>query len=141
MSKEHRTESGLETRLTKENLRTVAQQECDELLEGTDKYWPDCWHVSRNIEDRLIKDGYVTPQQVTVFEYKLESGYVHYAVEVQNWKRNESYIIDASFRQFASEMDTPISLGPDEEISEVVIVSPSEAYIFHDDRVGEVDPH
>jgi hypothetical protein len=119
---------------TKEQILTVAEEQRKEM---TFEMWPHCYDISREIADSLITDvDGITADKINLVKYNISYGsrYDHYALEIKRVD-DESYILDASFDQFATETGTPVNLCSKSEIDSIVMVSPPNSYIFHKDRV------
>lgn len=115
-------------------LRQIAEAQRREMNYTT---WPDCWTISERIRDTAIANiPALTSEHVTIEEYLINGTYGHYAVNVSITLPDGAFssVIDASFNQFATETDTPINIAPNNELTNIIITSPSEQYIFHGDK-------
>lgn len=90
--------------------------------------WPDCYEVSQNIQS-IIETEYDS-LRAEIKEFRFDSGFRHYALTIRDENTGESMIIDASYAQFAEETDVPIDMNKSDSISDVVIASPKQQYVF-----------
>lgn len=117
--------------ISKEKLEEVARSQNEKESEGRDVPWPDCYDVSRSIQKELVEEHGVQSNLVDIREYR-NGDFRHYYVLIQPEAFGKSCIIDASFRQFASDTDNKFDLGDPEGIQDVVLVEPKNRYIFYE---------
>lgn len=118
------------THLTRERLRAIARDERAAYTPTSTNSWPDCFDVSEAIRTRLLEEYDIDEAAVEVREFYPADGFRHYALILENSIAGESLVLDASFDQFATETETPVNLAPAAEISNIVIVSPKQRYLF-----------
>lgn len=122
--------------IPEESLRDIAQNE-REFYVTQDIEWPDCATVTQDIIEEIREHHCQEITHVVGSEFQINGKYYHYAAEITDEKSNSTAIIDASFSQFATEADTPISIGSIQNMNPVTITSPAESYIFYNEKTSE----
>lgn len=121
----------MEGLLTEEQIRTVAEQAREEVIEP-DEDWPDCSDVSKKIRTDLLRrydiDDHLA-KYIEIKKYVLPDEYHHYALYLPDEILGEETIIDASYEQFSSDTDTPYNFSSGDDINNVIIV-PETRYVF-----------
>jgi hypothetical protein len=124
--------------ITTDTLRTELRQIAETQRREADyTTWPDCWTISEQIRDAVIANiPVLTSKHVTIEEYLINGTYGHYTVTVSITLPDGTFscVIDASFDQFATDTDTPINIAPNEELDNILTVSPAEQYVFHNEK-------
>lgn len=117
--------------ISKEELRVIAEEENNKKSRDRSVKWPDCYDVSRSIQERLVKDHDLDSDSVNIKEFA-EGDFRHYFLLLEAEAFGDSCVVDASFRQFATDTDTKFNLANPEEIEDVSIVTPKHRYIFNE---------
>lgn len=110
-------------------LKEIAEEVRREYLSVSDVKmdWPDCFDVSLSVKRELVEQGF-DEERLEIRRYMLEGEVHHYALVV-DFGEEGSFVVDASFDQFAEETGTLIDVAPKEDISEVVVAVESQ-YVF-----------
>jgi endo-1,4-beta-mannosidase len=118
---------------TREDVKQVATRINDRLVkkQTDEREWPDCLTVTQQIGNTLESEYGFSESEYTTKSLYLSGEYLHHVLKV--WLRKGDWaVVDASFKQFAGETETPFDVGPMEDVPDVVVVSPPEKYVFWD---------
>ena len=109
-------------------LMEVAREKKNDLSSERDCEWADCYNVSNEIYGELVSSYSVPEDYLSVEEFR-DGDFRHYYLVIDARVLGEYHILDASFRQFASDTSVKFNLGSPSDIEEVVLVRKNR-YIF-----------
>jgi len=136
-----RTAKQVDLGITENKLVEIAEQARKKTMnQDSGQIWPDCFEVSKQIVDGLyafIYEEGIDGIEAEVVKYVINGEYHHYVVEVSDRQTGEKRLVDASFKQFAYEADTPFRVAPIDSISDVITTQP-ERYIFAESRQSAI---
>lgn len=122
--------------ISTEAAKEIGETERSKLV-NTELEWPDCGTVTRNIIEQIRKHHDTQEMKIKATEFQINNEYYHYVTEIiPTTTHTDPLLIDASFSQFATETDTPISINTIDVINPVCVVKPNTEYIFYPEKTN-----